>query len=116
VPKNHERLALPQLIGEPAARQLQQTRCCFGYTLDEAEKGRARSQYARQEERQQRIDHLAGHIGEQRDYTQPENVAAKDPAVFADWLTTGGLTLGCRQAFTAVRTVDSVRSTSSSVL
>jgi hypothetical protein len=112
-----QRFASAQAIGEPATRQLQQTRRGFGDALDQAEKRWTCSQDVREEKRQERIDHLAGEIGEQRDDAQPQNIAAENATVH-DLRSTlrHSAVLREHHALAIARTAASARSTSSSRL
>jgi len=47
----------------------------FGNPFDQAEKRRPSSQHCRQKEGEERIDHLAGDIGQEADQTQDQHIA-----------------------------------------
>ncbi len=63
-------LAPPHPVGEDARHQLERRGGGLGHPLDEPDHPRARAHGRGQEQRQQRVDHLAGQVGEEAH--QPE--------------------------------------------
>src|SRR6185503_2206364 len=109
-------------VGEPAARELEQTGRGFGDPFDDAEKRGTGTEYGGQEEGQERIDHLARRVGQQRHDAEPEDVAGQDTGVRARIIRArlrsapGCWFLRVAHALLMLRSVESARSTSASEL
>jgi hypothetical protein len=78
-----ERLPSPGAVRPNPGEHLEQCSSRFRDTLDQAEGHRTRAEHRREEDRQQRIDHLARQIGKQADQAEgdhgPWNAATDKP-------------------------------------
>jgi hypothetical protein len=84
VSRHDERLAARHAVRPPAAGQLEQRRRGLGRPLDRAERGRAGAEGRREEDRQQRVDHLARQVGQQADQRERPHGAAERRAACRD--------------------------------
>ena len=85
VARDHERFARPRAVGPAPREQLREVGGPFGHALDNADGGRGRPEGAREEERENGVDHLAGEVREEGDEAEhphgpgdaPEGAAAR---------------------------------------
>ena len=77
VAPEHERLPLAHAVRPPAARQLEQRGRGLGRALDRPDEARVRAEDGRQEDREQRIDHLARDVGEKAHRGERQHVASE---------------------------------------
>ncbi len=97
VARQHQRLAPPQPVGQASRQQLEQGRQALGQALEQPQEGRAGSQHAGHEGRQQREDHLAAGVVEEAHQPQRAHVARQGPG--AGWKAAhGGWILRTRRA------------------
>jgi len=73
-----QRLPAAHPVREPSAGPLHQARCALRDALDEAEERRPRPERLDEEDGEQREDHVAGRIVEQRHDPQPQDVPAEE--------------------------------------
>src|SRR6266566_2024536 len=72
-----ERLSAGDFVGPPSAQQLEQRCRGLGRPFDGADETCVRSENSRQENRQQRIDHLGRDVGEEAHRAQTDDVASE---------------------------------------
>jgi hypothetical protein len=77
VPRDHERLAAPHTVRPPAARELEQRGRGLRRSLDRAHRAGTGAEHGAEKEREQRVDHLARHVGEETHHGERDDVAAE---------------------------------------
>src|SRR6185295_11708323 len=77
IAEDDQRLSPPQAVRPPARGELQEGGRRLRGSLDRPHRHGAGADDRRQEDRQQRVDHLARRVGEERDRGENDNVARK---------------------------------------
>ncbi len=85
VAREDERLRRAPAVGQPPGQDLEPAAGRLRGPFDHAKRHRARADHLREEERQQRIDHLARHVGEEaHPPEQPDGTRETEPGTRAE--------------------------------